>query len=151
MRFLYSLIALACVSLSACSEKRDGATPQVVSVAPPVVCTAQGPSKITITGTGFSPAVKDALTSKPAVLMPQVYLVNGGSESELPPDGISLPPGNTAGTQLAAVIPMNLVGPGTAGSPDISYDVRVVNPNGHEDVLVGALLVVPPPDLVSFV
>ena len=149
MRFLCSLIALACVSLSACSEKRDGATPQVVSVAPPVVCTAQAPSKITITGTGFSPAVKDALTSTPSVLMPSVYLVNGGTESQLPPEGVSLPPGNTAGTQLAAVIPMNLVGPGTAGSPDISYDVRVANPNGNDDVLVGALLVVAPPDLVS--
>ncbi len=144
-----AVFVVICVVVASCSARRDGPGPNISSVAPPIVCTAQAPTTITITGTGFSPAVRDALTDHASVLMPQIFLTAGGVETQVPASGVSLPAGSTAGTQLAAVIPANLVGPGTAGNPDVSYDVHVVNPNGNEDVLANALLVVPPPDLLS--
>lgn len=146
------LLSVVCVvgwSLVACSARRDGPVPHISSVAPPIVCTAQAPTTITITGSGFSPAVRDALTDRASVLMPQIFLADGGVETEVPAPGVSLPAGSRDGTQLVAVIPPNLVGPGIAGAADVSYDLHVVNPNGHDDVLVDALLVVAPPDLLA--
>ena len=64
------------LSLVACSAKTDGPTPTVTSVEPDLVCTAQQDVTLTITGTGFSPVVAVGLTDSPAVLMPQVFLVD---------------------------------------------------------------------------
>ncbi len=141
-------IRLAAVALvAACSASLGGPTPIVQSVSPAVICTAQFDNTITLTGSGFSPVVQDGLTSAPSVLMPRVFLVDGaGVEVEIPPAGVSLP--DTTGTLLDVIVPMGLVGPTTPGPAQV-YDVRVVNPNGREGLLAGALTVVPPPDLVA--
>lgn len=102
---------------------------------------------VTITGSGFSPVVIDALTSAASVQMPRVFLGVDGGEFEVPPAGVTT--GNAEGTVLTAVIPQGLVGPSDATGPAVVYDVRVENPNGNDGTLSGALTVVPPPSVTA--
>lgn len=130
---------IALLAICACSSSTDGPTPKVDSVAPSPICDAQKAITLTVTGSGFSPEVIDALTSAPKVLMPRVVFSGGGGSFEVPADGVSVPDGN--GTQLSVVVPQALVPPGT-------YTIEVINPNGNSgsssDFVIDA-----PPDLVS--
>jgi len=132
----------------ACASKTDGPVPTIASVMPDPVCTAQHDVPITITGSGFSPVVDDGLTGTPQVVMPQVFLIDAsGTSTEIPAANISVP--DTTGTILNADIPQGLIAPTMAGQPDAVYDVRVLNPDGHDVTLAGGLTIVAPPDLVS--
>jgi len=141
------LLAGALALTAACSSKTDGPTPTVTSVEPDLICTAQQDVTVTITGTGFSPVVRGGLTDEPWVEMPRVVLVNAGTSTDVPPANVSL--GNNAGTELIAIIPMGLVPPRGPDDPEVTYDVQVINPNGNEGTLAGALTIVPPPMLVA--
>lgn len=143
------ILVLALLGLLACSQKVDGPTPVVTGVAPNLICTAQADTTIEITGSGFSPVVIDTLTDTPSVQMPSVVFVAAGGSDEIPSTHVSLPAGNTAGTALEVVIPQSFLAPTTAGDPDRVYDVRVINPNGNEGSLAGALTVVGPPALLA--
>ena len=63
---------LAVLAVVACSSSTDGPTPNIASVMPVPLCDAQRDITVTITGSGFSPIVKDGLTSNPSVVMPRV-------------------------------------------------------------------------------
>jgi len=143
------LVGLAYVISASCASSNGGPTPVVDSVAPDVICTAQQDVTITLTGSGFSPVVVDTLTDDPRVVMPRVYLVAGGTETEIPPANVSLPAGDRTGTTLEVVVPMGLVSPVDPADPEVIYDIKVVNPNGNEGSLSGALTIVPPPSLIS--
>lgn len=139
--FWTTALVLATVS---CASRLDGPTPAITGVAPDIICTAQADQTVVITGSGFSPAVIDGLTD-PTVMMPQVFL----DDIEIPAANVKLPAGDTSGTMLELLIPMGLLAPNSAGDAEVVYDIRVVNPNGHEGSLADALTVVPPPQLVA--
>lgn len=140
-------IAIALVAC-ACSTKTDGPEPAIQTVAPSPVCTAQADTVVSITGSGFSPIVGDALTSSPSVVMPQVFLdPPSGQPIEIPQANIATP--DATGMRLDITIPAGLVAPAAAGEPAVSYSVRVRNPTGNEASAADALVIVPPPDLLS--
>ena len=125
--------------LVACSSKTDGPTPEIASIRPAPICDAQQAITITISGSGFAPVVADGLTSSPAVVMPRVFLASGGTQIEVPPDGVSVP--DATATMLVVIIPQSLVAPGT-------YDLIVENPNGNTATSSG-FIIDAPPELVS--
>ena len=126
--------------VAACSSSTDGPTPTISSVAPVALCDAQHAVTLAITGTGFSPIVRGALTSSPSVEMPRVILIGSSATTEVPAVGVTTP--DTTGTSLAATIPMGLVAPGV-------YGVQVIDPDGHQATLASGLTIDPPPHLVS--
>ncbi len=140
-------LAAALALPAACSSKTDGPTPTVTAVDPDLICTAQQDVTVTITGSGFSPVVRGGLTEDPWVEMPRVLLVSSATTVEVPPANVSL--GNSNGTELIAIIPMGLAPPLGPDDPEVTYDLRVVNPNGNEGTLAAALTIVPPPLLVA--
>lgn len=146
MRFAWTVAALAAFG---CSSQVDGPTPQVSGVEPNIICTAQSDQTVILSGAGFSPAVVDTLTDSRHVVMPRVVLVGPEGDSEIPPGNVSLLPGDVSGTALEVVVPQGFVGPGESGASEVVYDLRVINPNGNEGSLTGALTVVPPPELVA--
>ena len=131
-RSLAYLLAFLC----GCPSSTDGPTPKVAGVTPQPICIAQKDIPITITGSGFSPAVTGGLTGSPAVQLPAVRF---GTTAVAPAD-VSLP--DTTGDTLDVTVRQSLVPPGT-------YDVGVKNPDGHEGVLAGGLVVDAPPALTS--
>jgi len=131
---------LAVLAVVACSSSTDGPTPNIASVMPVPLCDAQRDITVTITGSGFSPIVKDGLTSNPSVVMPRVVLLAGTTPTEIPAAGVSL--GDASGTLLVVKLPTALLAPG-------SYDVQVINPDGHSDTLAGGLIVDPPPHITG--
>ncbi len=142
------LLLAASLFTSACSADTDGPTPVVASVSPDVVCAAQSDVTLTIDGSGFSPLVHGGLTDDPAVIMPEVYLVGpADSVYQIPPDNVSL--GDRTGTQLVVVLPAGAVSPTGPGQAEVTYGIRVVNPNGNEGTLGDAVTVVPPPELLA--
>ncbi len=137
MRRLVLLLVIAC----GCASKSDGPTPKLLGIQPDPICDAQKMITLTITGSGFSPAVDNGLTSSPTVVMPRVILTDtSGTTIEIPPEDVSLP--DTTGTVLTITVPQALVPPGT-------YDVTVINPDGNKATTTGGLTVDPPPDLIS--
>jgi len=142
-----SFAYLVCVS---CAARDNGPTPAIDGVEPDLICTAQQDVTLTLTGSGFSPAVVDGLTDDPAVEMPRVLLVApGGAETEIPPANVSLPGGDRSGTTLEAVVPMGLVSPAGPDETEVVHGIRVINPNGNDGVLADALTIVPPPTLTA--
>lgn len=142
-----SLIASLVVLAAACASDRDGPTPDVTAVSPSLVCNAQGPTSVTLTGTGFSPAAVDVLSGPPLVVMPRVIWSGGGTTFEVPPANVSLPNGDRSGTMLATVIPMGSLPPRTSTDPVVMYSAEVINANGNSGTRPNALTVVPPPTL----
>lgn len=149
MQRLASLTVAATLAagLSACTAKSDGPTPSVGSVAPNVICTAQQPTQITISGANFSPVVVDGLTGSKHVVLPTVTFVSSSGQTDAPASGVSVP--DTTGTMLDVTIPVGLIGPTAPGDPEVVYDVMVTNPTGNSGTLTGALTVVPPPSLTA--
>lgn len=134
--------ALTIAILAACSSSTDGPTPTISSVMPSPICDAQKMITLTISGSGFSPAVVDGLTDHPRVVMPRVVFVDrAGSQTEVPPEDVSLP--DTTGTQLTVVVPQSLVAPG-------GYQLTVIDPDNHTATSDG-FVVDPPPDLTMIV
>jgi len=132
--------ALTIAILAACSSSTDGPTPSIGAVTPSPICDAQQMVTITLRGSGFSPVVVDALTDHPSVVMPRVVFVDAsGARIEVPAENVSIP--DTSGTQLVAVVPQNLVAPG-------SYQLEVIDPDGHSAVTEG-FVVDAPPDLAA--
>src|SRR5262249_28239896 len=88
-----SALALAlagALALDACASKIDGPAPTISAVAPSTISIALQDASISITGSGFSPVVKDGLTSTPALAMPQVFLIDpGGTQTEVPSAGVA--------------------------------------------------------------
>ena len=123
-----------------CSSSTDGPKPTITSVMPTPICDAQHAIMVTITGSGFSPIVKDGLTSHPAVVMPRVVLQGTGGDVEIDPANISLP--DNTGTTLIVSVPMSSVQPGV-------YGVEVIDPDGHDATLANGLTVDPPPHITS--
>jgi hypothetical protein len=121
-----------CVFLLACSSSTDGPVPVISSVMPNPISDAQRSATVTITGTGFSPIVKDALTSNASVVMPVVRLIDA-AVIEIPAANVTAP--DQTGTKLGVTIAQGSVAPGT-------YDVEVINPDGHADTLTDGLVVV---------
>lgn len=108
---------------------------------PGAICDAQKDITLTLVGTGFSPEVKNGLTSNPAVAVPAVTLLaSGGGTFDIPPANVSFP--DSSGTMLTVVVPQNLVAPGT-------YGIEVTNPNTNTSTLAGSLTVDPPPTITS--
>jgi hypothetical protein len=131
---------LTIVVLAACTPTRDGPTPVVTSVEPPLVCTAQTTtSTVTLHGTGFSPVVVNGLSGTPLVILPDATLLSQGADPIA--TQVSLPPGANDGTELVVTVGELALG---------AYGVRVVNPNGNEGTLAAGLTVVPPPGLTAF-
>ncbi|MGE5181471.1 MAG: IPT/TIG domain-containing protein [Acidobacteriota bacterium] len=137
MRRLVLFLVIAC----GCASKSDGPTPTLLGIQPDPICDAQKMITLTITGSGFSPAVDNGLTSSPTVVMPRVVLTDtSGQTIDIPPEDVSLP--DTTGTALTLAVPQSLVPPGT-------YDVTVINPDGNQATTTGGLTVDPPPALIS--
>ncbi len=137
MRRLGLLLVLAC----GCSSKSDGPTPSLTGIQPDPICDAQKTIELKLTGTGFSPAVDNGLTSSPTVVLPTVTLIDStGTEYTVPPDDITIP--DTTGDEIDVSLPQGFVAPGV-------YDVRVTNPDGNSNTITGGLTVDPPPDLIS--
>lgn len=134
---LAALVALFVIGLAACSSNTDGPTPTIALIEPAPICDAQQAITLTITGSGFSPAVIDALTDTPEVVMPRVVFVDdaGGPAIEAPPPGVSMP--DASGASLTVVVPQNLLPPG-------SYTVEVTNPNGNAGSTSGFVVHAPP-------
>src|SRR5690242_8449636 len=111
--YRYALASLCVLAwLAACSSTTDGPAPSIASVMPAPICDAQKMITLTITGSGFSPAVLDGLTDDPRVVMPRVVFVgDGGNEIEVPAEGVSIP--DTSGTLLTVVVPQALLPAGT--------------------------------------
>src|SRR5678816_4076433 len=106
--------ALSIAILAACSPHADGPTPTIGSVMPSPICDAQKMISLTISGSGFSPAVIDGLTDHPSVVMPRVVFAGGaGGDVEVPLEGVTLP--DTTGTQLVVTVPQGLLEPGSYG------------------------------------
>jgi hypothetical protein len=141
------VVLLAALSSWACASERGGPTPAVTAVSPDLVCNAQGPTDVTLTGTGFSPAAVDVLAGEPRVIMPRVIFTGGGTTYEVPPESVTLPGGDRTGTMLAAQIPMGSLPPRASTDPAVTYAVEVVNANGNAGSRPNALTVVPPPTL----
>jgi hypothetical protein len=141
-------VAIFAVATS-CFSGVSGPVPDVTGVSPDVICTAQTAQEITITGSGFSPAVLDGLKDGRRLVMPRVFLIRSDGEVEISPENVSLPAGDDSGTALVVAIPQGALSPSTAGEAEVVYDIRVENPNDNEGALLGALTVVPPPDLTS--
>ncbi len=137
---LRSLAYFAVLTAAACSSSTDGPTPTITSVMPVPLCDAQHDITVTITGSGFSPIVKDGLTGHPSVVMPRVVLLAAGTPTEVPPAGVTL--GDPSGTMLVVTLPTALLAPG-------SYDVQVIDPTGNSDTLAGGLTVDPPPRITA--
>ena len=149
MKF-HSLAILAGVLAAACSATNEGPTPTPVSVSPNPICTAQGDTVLTITGTDFSPLVVDGLTDEPSLVMPRVTFVgSNGGETEIPAQGVSLPAGDRTGTTLEVLVPAQLLAPTDSALAAVEYDLQITNANGNSGLLEGALTVVPPPDLAG--
>src|SRR5258708_7128837 len=137
MRRLALLFALVC----GCSAKSDGPTPQLGSVQPDPVCVAQKVIDLKLTGTGFSPAVDNGLTSTPIVVLPTVTLIDAtGARVTGPPEDLTIP--DTTGDEIDVALPQSFAAPGI-------YDVEVANPNGNTTTLTGALTIDPPPSITS--
>jgi hypothetical protein len=80
--------------------------------------------------------------------MPRVVFVDSsGGETEIPAGGVTSP--DRTGTALDAVVPQGLLGPTDATAAAVVYDLNIINANGNSGSLVGALTVVPPPDLIG--
>jgi hypothetical protein len=135
--------------LVACSDNLDGPTPEVTGVEPNLICTAQGDQIVTVSGSGFSPAVVDGLKDSRDVMMPRVFFSGAGGEVELAAEHVALPAGNRSGTALELTIPAGFLEPSEAGQDAQVYGIRVQNSNGNEGSLANALTVVPPPSIVG--
>jgi hypothetical protein len=133
------LLAVLATALATCDTTRDGPTPDPTGVEPQEICTACGENLIRIAGDGFSPASGSPLGGGEELLMPRVFLVApDGAESEIPPIGVTLAAGGSGGQVLAATIPADFVGPTESGAPSVTYDLRILNPNGNEGWLRAA-------------
>jgi hypothetical protein len=133
------LLAVLAAALATCDSTRDGPTPDPTGVEPREICTACGENLIRISGDGFSPASGSPLGGGEELLMPRVFLVApDGAESEIPPIGVTLAAGGSGGQVLAATIPADFVGPTESGAASVTYDLRILNPNGNEGWLRAA-------------
>lgn len=135
----YVWIACGLVAFAACSLKTDGPTPEITSIVPQPICDAQQAITITITGSGFSPAVVDGLVDNPTLVLPRVAFIDASATIEVPPDNVSVP--DASGTELVVTIAQGLLTPG-------AYSVEVTNANGNSTTFSG-FIVTPPPDLIS--
>ncbi len=134
-----AFLAVLALALPTCDSTRDGPTPDPAGVAPSEICTACGENLIQISGSGFSPASGSSLGGGEELLMPRVFLVApDGTESEVPSVGVTLAAGETGGQVLAATIPADFVPPTESGAASITYDIRILNPNGNEGWLRAA-------------
>ncbi|HUT79059.1 MAG TPA: hypothetical protein VM285_15280, partial [Polyangia bacterium] len=133
------ILAALALGLLACDSTRDGPTPDPAGIAPSEICTACGDNLVQISGSGFSPASGRSLGGGEELLMPRVFLLApDGTESEVPPVGVTLAAPETGGQVLAVAIPADFVGPTESGAPSVTYDVRILNPNGNEGWLRAA-------------
>jgi hypothetical protein len=127
-----TIIALIiAAAFAGCDPQRDGPTPKPTGIAPNEICTACGPNPVQISGTGFSPAVKSPLGDKASLLMPRVFLVGGETEWEASQTTVTLASADGGGQVLSFEIPFEAVGPTESGAASVSYDVKIVNPNGN--------------------
>ena len=133
MRGLVSIVAAFAVT--ACTGK-DGPKPVLSSVQPSPVCVAQHDVNLTLSGSGFSPAVTHGLTGSPQVVLPAVTI----GSTAIDPNNVRDP--DTSGTELLVTVPAASVDPGT-------YDVTVTNPNNHSSTLSGGLQVDPAPTITA--
>jgi hypothetical protein len=99
----------------------------------PVLC-SDLPSRIAVSGEGFSPLPVDTLTSNQGVALPEVSLTGAGATVAL--GGVTFDPDSG---DLAADV--------AAGLAEGIYDLEVRNPNENTGVLANAVQVVPPPTL----
>src|SRR6266508_3542482 len=93
------------LALGACAADRGGPTPAPSAVSPMLICTAQFPTTLTISGTDFSPAVLGALTDEPSVDMPRHIFSAGATAYEALKENVVLPNGDRSGTKLGVTIP----------------------------------------------
>ncbi len=147
-------IAAALLTLAACSRTTEGPTPQVTettnprqrTIHPARVCNAQGGERgwrIEVAGSDFAPMPQDVLTDSPRVGMPTVTL-KGATSTTLPRESVFF----DSREKLLLDVPTKDSSPAVELAPG-SYALEVKNPTGGTGELADALLVVPPPTLVS--
>ena len=118
----FFLIFFIVVLLFECSKKFSGPYPEIESVSPSRGWTGVD-NTIRISGSGFSPVVKDVLEGPASVELPQVIL---GTDPE-----IFLNVVKVSQNELQAIVPKGA----PVGGP---YSITVINPNGHSDTLENA-------------
>jgi hypothetical protein len=147
-------VAAALLTLVACSRTIEGPTPTVSGATnprqpglqPARVCNAQGGTtgwRVSLAGSGFAPMPQDVLTDSPRVGLPEVTL-RGSTTATLPRERVFFVSAN----QLDLDVPTRDSSPAQELAPG-SYTVEVKNPSGTTGQLAEALLVVPPPSLLS--
>ncbi len=108
-----------------CAKSFDGPTPDPMSVSPSRGWTGAD-VRLVITGTGFSPMVKNTLSGNESVVLPEVYL------ESIPETALTVVFSST--TEIHAVV--------SAGAPvGGPYDLKVINPNGKYGILPSAYTV----------
>jgi hypothetical protein len=148
--------------LSACSHSESGPPLSLQSLTPDLVCGAQHPSLVTLTGSGLSPLVGPVLGT-PQVRLPQVSIkrtkdLSGGTAGEtLPiPDDAAHPELADVAWQSSSALAVTLCPPGTCSAamapltdlsslPSGLYDVGVQSTLSETATLPSALGVVDPP------
>ena len=152
-----SAFALAIVavlaSLPACSHDIESPPAGNGTVQPDLVCVEQLTTKVTLTGTGFTPMPSKLLEQPPTLLLPEISFdlkqnldasSTSGKSVKVPDDPAHADKSQvhwTSENQMSFTVTPGLITPGV-------YDVVVTNPDGkHAATFAGGLVGVPRPTL----
>ncbi len=173
LRPLLSLLLVAGLTSSGCSQKVTGPDPSVESptkgqplpVDPGIICQEQNPADgtlVTINGQNMAPVPVD-LPDHPKVALPSVTLVKQTTLGGDPETGASIKYGSEPGQTNASLLSWEsqskmafrvkdelTLGDGSQGMlPAGVYDVQITNPNKKKTTSMGALAVAPRPTVAD--
>jgi hypothetical protein len=138
-----TLLAIAALG---CSQP----TPSLVLVEPGLLCHEQGGATLRLEGSALEPAVQQALTEEPSLLLPSIRLEPVGGAAQGAPasatEAVLVDPTRVAWVEPSAV--EIRVDSGLGLEPG-SWDVVVATRTGHEARMAAALTVLGPPVLGS--
>jgi hypothetical protein len=144
---------LACLA-SSCHDVLM-ASPSIRGVEPGVACLGDEPTVFEISGDGFTPALQE-IVGEGRIVLPRVILVRTHdgrgepdaslAEFEVPS---SLEPGEEPRVWWLGPMAMGFVLDRSDGVPGGMYAVRVMNPDGSRDTMVGALFIAETPRIGS--